>query len=360
MKKTNSKRSLPGNLRPGIRTRAQAALIVLVLFALMCPAGQSLAAQGEETAATRMIALPEARVQVRLSGDATYQVSLDGQRFSRELTQRRHIRLHNLSFDPLAEDPPAPPAFTGTREAGGDGLYLVQFVTQALASYQHRIRELGGRILVPFPDHALVVRMDVSTYQAVEKLDFVRWVGPFHAAYKLEEGLLETPADTARGLAPVSDQPRRYSILLCEKGESVQNRVADRIVHLGGQVDLMAGGRRMEATLGSDLLQEIASLPEVLFIDRWTPAENDMDLVRELNGADYLESVEGYTGQGVHGEVLDDGVRESHLDFQANLPLIHNSNSSDRDHGTSVYGILFGDGASAEKHASFTWPATRL
>ena len=43
-------------------------------------------------------------------------------------------------------------------------------------------------------------------------------------------------------------------------------------------------------------------------------------LFARLNGANHIEQVEGYTGQGVRGEVLDDGVRVSHRDFQANPP----------------------------------------
>ena len=127
----------------------------------------------------------------------------------------------------------------------------MQFVTQALAPYQQQIRELGGKIYVPVPDHALIVRMNGGARRAIEQLPFVRWVGPYHAGDKLEEEVSRMVGADEPGLLTAIPERRRYSILLFEKGDAVQNLVADRIRQLGGEVDLMTASRRMEATLDS-------------------------------------------------------------------------------------------------------------
>jgi hypothetical protein len=43
---------------------------------------------------------------------------------------------------------------------------------------------------------------------------------------------------------------------------------------------------------------------------------------------------------------MDGGLLTTHADFQSNPPQIHGVNTSSTDHGTPVYGIVFGDGAS--------------
>jgi fibronectin type 3 domain-containing protein len=100
----------------------------------------------------------------------------------------------------------------------------------------------------------------------------------------------------------------------------------------------------MEAKLDGNQLQLTAGHYGVLFIDRWTPKEEDMNNARDIGGADYVETVQGYTGQGVRAEVCDGGLRTTHVDFQANPPLIYAGNSSSTSHGTPVTGIVFGDG----------------
>src|SRR6185436_19474140 len=72
----------------------------------------------------------------------------------------------------------------------------------------------------------------------------------------------------------------------------------------------------------------------------------DMDIVRQVSGADALESITGMTGQGVRGEVMDGGLRITHQAFSDPGPApIVRTNSTDTSHGTSTFGIVFGDGS---------------
>jgi hypothetical protein len=69
-----------------------------------------------------------------------------------------------------------------------------------------------------------------------------------------------------------------------------------------------------------------------------------MDNVRAVGGANYVESVAGYTGQGVRGEVMDNGCQTSHPDFAGRI-LVRRGPAALEFHGTATFGIVFGSGA---------------
>ncbi|HEU0247477.1 MAG TPA: S8 family serine peptidase, partial [Gaiellaceae bacterium] len=266
---------------------------------------------------------------------------------SQEPPERKEIKLRFATFDPLLDGPPDIPDPL-VAPAASD-VYLVQFAAQPLDEQKDRIRGLGARIFFYVPDHAYVVRMDDETREAVENLPFVRWVGPYHPAYKLEETLVKRLTEP-----PVTgeDSMPRYSIMVLERGGETQGIVAEAIKRLGGTVEATTEqGFRLEASLDDGQLLEVVRMGEILFVDLWAAPEDDMDIVRQISGADFIEAAGGYTGQGVRGEVMDNRLRTTHQDFQATPPIIHAGNNmptescSGNGHGTCAYGVVFGDGA---------------
>jgi hypothetical protein len=71
--------------------------------------------------------------------------------------------------------------------------------------------------------------------------------------------------------------------------------------------------------------------------------EADMDIAREIGGADYIETMAGYNGSGVRGEVFDAGFNLAHVDFQSRPLILHGNVGSD-SHGASTSGIVLGMG----------------
>jgi hypothetical protein len=282
----------------------------------------------------RVIELSKSPVRIVLNGSATYRISLDGKSFSRELPQRHEIRFRGQVFDPLV-NPPRMAEFTKAQAPGGIGLYIVQCVTQAIPLFQEEITAAGGEICGTLHHHALIVAMSAEALGSVRDMPFVRWVGHYHPSFKLEPGL-----DDVSRMAEVTKT--RYSLWVAKKSKT--NEVGNFITGIGGDVVLKGKSRRMEADLNGNQLRGVAANPWVLAIDRWTPYEEDMNIAREIGGGNYLETVQGYTGQGVRAEVCDGGLRTTHVDFQANPPLINAGNSSSTSHGTPVTGIVFGDG----------------
>ena len=269
---------------------------------------------------------------------------------SQEPPKRKEIKLRFATFDPIADGEPAIPDPLGA-PAGSDA-YLVQFETQPSDEQRGRITALGARLFFYVPDHAYVVRMDDQVRDAVEDLPFVRWVGPYHPAYKLEEALVERLRTPTPGITLLV----RYSIMVLERGGEAQQVVAEEIKRLGGTVDATTEqGFRLEASLDDAQLLEVVRMSEILFADTWTAPEDepeeDMDIVRQISGADFIEAAAGYSGQGVRGEVMDNRLRTTHQDFQATPPIIHAGNNQPTGtcggdgHGTCAYGVVFGDGA---------------
>ncbi len=250
---------------------------------------------------------------------------------------RTILQLRYAAFDPLQTTPAIP---IELRAEQNPGVYIVQLTGRATDDARDAIAGTGARVGRFLPHNAYIVRMDGPTADTVRTMPAVRWVGPFHPAYKLDEPLLQ-----AIVLGAGVDAPTRYSIQMLERGPANQNAVAQEVARLGGIVHgTEPQGYRIEATLNLDQLAAIAHRPEVLFIDGKGAPEDDMDLVRLFSGGDRLHGL-GFSGQGVRGEVLDGGLRTTHQDFQARPPIIHGANGPVTSHGTSVYGIVFGDGA---------------
>lgn len=290
----------------------------------------------------RTIPLDNSQTKVQLweqeqaSGDVVtyYQIQRGDQVHQRQANYL--LKLRHGDFDPLTDQTPTLAARLTSGEK--QNLYLVQFVTQSLKEYRQAIKQAGGDVYFFMPNNAHVVRLPGEAKQKVADLPFVRWVGPYHPAYRLEELMLE---NENRG---IRTPQLRYNVMLVEHTKNVKNAVAERITKLGGKVDRAHAGKFLiEATLTHDQLIAVAAYDEVLFIDRWGPMEKDMDLAREIGGANFLETMEGLTGEGVRAEVIDSGFNTSHVDF-GNRPLIEHTAVGTDSHGASTSGIVFGDG----------------
>ncbi len=333
---------------------------LLTAFILLCMAQPSSFAAGtppQEPDGGKVITIPGSPLEIEFfkktapgrakKAETFYRILRNGKTFSPSQRQQPFIRLRRGEFDPLAS--PRPLTFRTTRQTlsplpgvQGNRAYLVQCKTTPLEPYKQRIEALGGKIVRFVPDQAWIVVMDPAVAAKVSALPFVRWTGPYHSAYKINADL-ETRLLTPQAL-PAS--PSRYVLLMTSRDDATRSRVTQAIRDLGGKV-VRSGPRsfRIDATLTDEQLRQVIDLTDVLHIESWSPPEFDMDLAREIGGANAIEVVEGYTGAGVRGEVFDSGLRETHLDFQGLPPLFHGNNNSITGHGTSAYGVVFGDGA---------------
>jgi serine protease AprX len=294
------------------------------------------------------IELPDGGVLVTWSelegGAATpyFAYSLDGRNVAGRVMQNElTIGLRYAAFDPLAGEPVVDARL---RSGAGSEVRLVQFHATALPAMQEALAGAGAEILRFVGNNTMIVRMTPGASERVRALPFVRWEGAFHTAYKLDEAVL------AEVLGQVPEQAEaRYSIECFDRGMAAQQAVARKVVALGGIVEIFTPDAfRMEATLTPAQLLEIARMDEVHFIDPWGgPGGTDTNLVRQLGGANFLQTTAGFTGQGVRGEIFDTELRTTHTEFTVITPLIHSTGTTGSAHGTSCFSINFARGASA-------------
>ncbi len=274
--------------------------------------------------------------ELQADGQVTpyFAVSFDGRTADRVTATSYDLKLRHGEFDPLT-DVPAPKAGLAADESCN--LYLVQFWTQPLEEFRQQITMLGGTVRVFVANHAHVVQMGPAVRDVVATLPYVRWIGPLHPAYRLDEAMIDHWAQRDE-LFPW----QRYNIEVFEP--EFKPVVAARIAAIGGTVDGPDAGKCLVfATLTPAQLAQVAGWNEVSFVDPWAPDEDDMDIARQLGGANYIYSQGGYTGLGLRGEVFDSGFNLTHVDFQHH-PFILHTQVNTASHGASTSGICFGDG----------------
>jgi serine protease AprX len=266
-----------------------------------------------------------------------FAISRDGVRIDQVGTTNNHVRLRYGSFDPLSGQPVIPASLAAPE---GNQLYLVQFVATPLEEMRREITALGGTVHRFLTDNTHVVRLTPQALATVSKLPYVRWVGAYHPAYRLDE---RTRASLAGDGRPGTI---RYSIECMELGPAQQQEVAALINKLGGIVDIAISDQyRIEATLSPEQLLAVAAANQVNFIDSsGMPYGFDMNLIRQMGGATPLLSGAGFSGQGVRGEAFDTEINQTHQQWNGQLPQLHGPVNPDGPHGSSVYGINFATG----------------
>ena len=233
----------------------------------------------------------------------------------------------------------APAVPKGLRAGEENRVFLVQFETQSLSVWRSRLRELGAEVLGYVPHNSHIVRMEPGLVSEVESQSFVRWVGPFEAAYRTSPGLLADLGDS-------DVLSRRFRLQTLVAGAEEKALLSREIRDIGGQVVLaIPDGYIVEALLTDNQALELLTSNHVQWIDEWSAPEEDMDIGRVIAGADYvLTSPGGYDGTGVRAEVCDGGVDTDHPDFINPVPIHGAVNSAGVNHGTCTYGINFGSG----------------
>ncbi len=229
------------------------------------------------------------------------------------------------------------PAVPEGLEAGEDNrVFLVQFETQSLAEWRHQLREMGVEVLSFIPHNSHLVRMDPKLGAQVESKPFVRWVGAYEPSYR-------AAPETLVDLSDSNVLSRRFRLQTFLAGLEEKALLTSEVQAVGGQVVLAnPQGYIVEAFLTDSQALELLASNHLQWIEMWSAPEEDMDIGRQVAGADYVFGVEGFDGTGVRAEVMDGNIDTDHGDFTG--LILHGSHSGDYSHGTCTYGINFGDG----------------
>ncbi len=301
---------------------------------------------GNQVVALRTVQLPDGEAYVlwnEVVGGATkhfYAYSKDGKTLTNRVREAEYtVRLRYANFDPAVATPAIP---ANLQALPSSELFIVQFWAPPTQGMQQAVEGMGGKVYRFLADHSNIVRIDPSKIEQVARLPYVRWVGQFHPAYKLDPQILGAFA-AAGDDAAVSEYT---SVEVFERGGHQQQAIINTL-RQGGKLSSSANdlGYRFQAQMSQGDILAAAHNDDVHYMDPWGPGGPDMDIVRQFSGANFIETTTGFTGQGVRGEIFDTGIQANHVDFQApQPPLMHGTPQLD-SHGNACYGINFGTGA---------------
>ncbi|MFN3241604.1 MAG: hypothetical protein ACE37K_08850 [Planctomycetota bacterium] len=247
---------------------------------------------------------------------------------------RGSICLRFATFDPATSQPSIPAGLASTSQ---QNLRIVQFHGIPTQAGRDAITEAGGKVVKYLPHDAYVVRMTGQQAEHLAGIPMIRWIGAYHPAYRLEAALLE-------GGALQSKEAARYNMVVADK-HSDKPALAAKIAAIGGAVvNEHTGSLLFTASLTGEQLQKVAGFDEVLWIDRWSAPEEDMDNARIQGGGNYVEAQGGFTGAGVNAHIYE-GIEATHPDFTGGATPVRSSNAA-QTHGHATGGIVFGNGSS--------------
>ncbi len=247
------------------------------------------------------------------------------------------LKLQFAEFDPLVSTPAVPAELAASATTRR---WIVQYATPGLPAMREALAVRGATPLFHLPHHADVVDASAETITALRALPFVRWAGPYHPAYRL------FPGDREALLGGALADGLPWNLVTAKPHDlEAKLRIVEALAPLGARefLPVVRESRLLTLTLPRAALFAALRLDDVAWLDRWSAPEDDMDIARQFNGADYLAALSptGFTGAGVRGQVMDGGTRTTHVDFAG---ILWSGSIVSGSHGTATYGIVFGKG----------------
>ncbi|MDA8019347.1 MAG: S8 family serine peptidase [Thermoanaerobaculia bacterium] len=274
-------------------------------------------------------------------------------------TAANTVQVTRYRFDPIAEGQPLLPVNLTARAATGPALRLIQLDGKPSDARIGSLKAVGIEPLQYYPHNTYLIWSNMAQMSAAEELEFVRWQGLFHPAYKLSPDL-----DNRQG------RINNVSFFFYNDG-NVDATLAE-IRRLGGEILLQYPAQpdgvfqTAITRLDAEVLEQAAQIPTVVWIgfrsaalepeDELTDqivAANHPDGVPELGYLAHLSTL-GVDGTGVSWAVIDSGIDFDHPELGSRI--VHGwsgvggcetpgDDCPSGGHGTHVAGILGGDGS---------------
>ncbi|HYN88686.1 MAG TPA: S8 family serine peptidase, partial [Ardenticatenaceae bacterium] len=276
--------------------------------------------------------------------------------FAQEPHHAIELHLQVGTFDPLVDAPQVAPPMQAAES--GTQTYLVQFKGPSTEAWKADVTGAGAQLYGYVPDYSLIARMDDAALAQVRAFPFVRWVGPYHPAYRLSPEL--SAAHTAAGANLLVDVELLPGIDL--------DRVAARVNQLGGAVRERAANQfasSLRVSIPGARIADLAALDGVL----WLEPSQEMVLLNDLGGGGIMrvEAVRQSLGLYGRGQIvgvadtgLDTGQKTNlHTDLRGRLIqgfCLGRTSPCDwsdpNGHGTHVAGSVLGNGAASGSNPS--------
>ncbi len=282
-------------------------------------------------------------------------------------TDAKQLHLRFGAFDPVAQPTKIPKELM----APDGNLWIVQCRQTVDQRVREQLTRSGATLLRYVPDDAYIVRLIPGLVEEVRRLESVRWIGPYHPAYRLDPTLVPEPITRNYSFLPMRSQVlepegwRYVLVYLFDRDEGAKKLVRQIIEDAGGNVVFQSPrGFYLAANVPEDQLAVVARCDAVCAIERRygafelrAPGKSGDSLpplakglitlsqIRELCGAEAVRKAGGYEGLGVRVAFWDWGIRDDHVDLLARpVTVLGPKFWAGTDHGTQIASILCGEG----------------
>jgi hypothetical protein len=228
--------------------------------------------------------------------------------------------------------------------ANTSAMYLVEFNRALRASTKKALQDQGVFLVKYIPDRSFMVYAPKSSKTELGQIAGVTRVMDFQPAYKMQYDVLKF----LTRVNPRSDR-RSWRVNIVPSLAQWKGKLFQDITKMKGQVvDPNYKGYYFTAKLNAAQIIQLSKDDKVMWIERNTPIEYDMDNALIQGGSVKLNQTvpEGFYGKGIKGHVME-GIYPEHQDFQANKfrkGPIGIGDTTGSGHGHATYGIVFGDG----------------
>ncbi len=149
-----------------------------------------------------------------------------------EVRNAAMLRFGEYHFDPLVGEPSLPVELTANYRLGRPAIYLVQLYGPPKEEWLEDLEARGVESLGYFASESFRMRMTPRQAARIERLEYIRWVGPYHPAYRISPCLWEYAGNTE------SQMIENVSLMIYDDGKArgTVDRTIREIEALGGEL----------------------------------------------------------------------------------------------------------------------------
>ncbi|MBI2444386.1 MAG: hypothetical protein HYV42_04075 [Candidatus Magasanikbacteria bacterium] len=155
--------------------------------------------------------------------------------------------------------------FVSSYPPGTKAYYLVQFIGITKPEYKNQIISRGGVFYGYIPNNAFIVKMDAAIKYKIQKLEFVRWLGTFQSAYKLDPDLI-----TSNRTGDI-----KLTVLVFDQSELAATK--QTIQTLGGAILPQSFGEQIKIIIDAAKIPDLANLINVMWLEETGEPEVALD-----------------------------------------------------------------------------------
>jgi uncharacterized membrane protein len=298
--------------------------------------------------------------------------------------ENKYILLKAAEFDPLVAQADIPDEFKSKNfielftpdlksqyDANNliEDYFLIQFQGPIQNEWKESIGDLGVKFYDYIPDYAFIVYAKLNLIPSIQGHEFVRWVGPYHPYYRVQDELMEM-IEAGSYVPGINNEIIMISLSPIADMDALFHEVFD----IGADIKLIDADKYLVCNLTVAMARELVFTKNLLWMEFHTFPEllNDvasrMLKIRQSNNGTLAnddqslwsynhvtDTFEGFPGNDVVIAMVDSGVDGTHPTFDNKKIWFYNYANNQENtwtdagfaagHGTHTSGSSLGTGA---------------